>query len=301
MVAPGSWHEGLRRDHSRRRWRRVRRGLDARLPCLASGVVSGLLAYGALGLVAPALVIAALGWSATAALGRWRDGRRSARLGAALLGAVDLMAQLLPAGHSTRQSLVVLADSGPAELRGEIAQIVSRVNDIPLDEALIEAQERMQQPLFTLIAAALIVGNRSGGRLAPLLQELSRAAHQLDAVQGQLRAEQAQGRLGALVIAVMPIGLLALVHLVNPEYLAPYKTVGGELLLGSLVAVIALGYLWMVRILRLAQPDVLTVAPDGRRDGFELRSQPYSTPRRSPVPTEVATGGGRHDGEDLES
>ncbi|MGC1909754.1 MAG: type II secretion system F family protein [Candidatus Dormiibacterota bacterium] len=261
LLAPARRGDGPPVAASVHRLRRIREVTVARFPAVAGAALAGLLAYVVLGLVAPALVIATLGWGAAAAFRRWRESHRSALLGAALLSATDLLAQLLPAGHSTRQSLVVLAESGPTELRAEIARILARVNEVPLEDALIEAQERMRQPLFTLIAAALTVGNRSGGRLAPLLQELSRAAHQIDAVQGQLRAEQAQGRLGALVIATMPIGLLAMLHLVNPDYLAPYATVRGELLLGGLLSLIVLGYLWMVRILRLPQPDVLPLAP----------------------------------------
>ena len=264
VVAPATRHGGRSTVLTVPRLQYPARILMGRLPALAGAAVAGLVAYWLLGLAAPALVIATLGWGAAAAYRRWRQARRSAQIGTALLSAVDLLAQLLPAGHSTRQSLVVLAESGPVELRGEISQILARADDVPLEDALIEAQRRLQQPLFTLIAAALTVGNRSGGRLAPLLQELSRAAHQIDAVQGQLRAEQAQGRLGALVIAVMPLGLLALLHVVNPQYLAPYSTVGGELLLGGLIALIVIGYAWMVRILRLPQPDLLPLVPQVR-------------------------------------
>ncbi|MGH7642160.1 MAG: type II secretion system F family protein [Candidatus Dormibacteria bacterium] len=241
--------------------RRIARDFLSQVPSLGGAIGAGVLAYLVLGLVAPALVIGSLGWGSVAAFRRWRGARRNAMLSGALLSAVDLLAQLLPAGHSTRQSLVVLAESGPVELREAIAQILAGLDELTLDEALLEAEQRMQQPLFTLIAAALTVGNRSGGRLAPLLHELSRSAHQVEAVQGQLRAEQAQGRLGALVIALMPLGLLALLHLVNPQYLAPYSTLRGEILLGALIAVIVVGYLWMLRILRLPQPDLLSLAP----------------------------------------
>ncbi len=247
--------------HTVPRRQRAVRTLISHLPRLCSAAIAGCIAYALFELVAPAAVIAVLGWGASGAFYKWRESRRSALLGAALLDAVDLLAQLLPAGHSTRQALVVLAASGPIELRGEIARILSRLNEVSLDEALVEAQQRLRQPLFTLIAAALTVGNRSGGRLVPLLQELGRAAHQSAAVQGQLRAEQAQGRLGALVIALMPLALLALLHLVNPEYLAPYSTVEGELLLGALIAVIVIGYAWMIRILQIPQPDLLPLAP----------------------------------------
>ena len=243
------------------RRRQAKQRLLARAPSLAGAGGAGLLAYFLIGLVAPAVVTAALGWAASGAFRRWRESRRTAAVSAALVGAVDLLAQLLPAGHSTRQSLVVLAESGPAQLRSDISRVLARLTEVPLEQALIEAQVSMRQPLFTLIASALIVGNRSGGRLTPLLQELSRAAHQVESVQGQLRAEQAQGRLGALVIAVMPVALLALLHVVNPQYLAPYQTLSGEFVLGGLVVLIAVGYLWMVHILRVPQPDLLPLAP----------------------------------------
>ncbi len=233
---------------------------------------AGLLAYAVLGLSAPAALVGLIAWAAVAARERWRRSRRAAALGSALLGAVDLLGQLLPAGHGTRQALVVLAQSGPAELRPEIQAVLARLEFVSLEEALGEAQQRICQPLFTLVSTALVVGNRSGGRLSPLLQELSRAAHQLDAVQSQLRAEQAQGRLGALVIAAMPVCLLVLLRLVNPQYLAPYATVQGELTLGAMLALIAAGYLWMLRILRLPQtdPPVLERWEDGAHPAADL-------------------------------
>jgi tight adherence protein B len=247
-------------------------------------IVGGLLAYLLLGLLVPSVVIASLGWGIAAAYRRWRGARRATLMAAALLTATDLLAQLLPAGHSTRQALVVLAHSGPVEFRGEVSRILARLDEIPLEDALTEAQIRIRQPLFTLIASALVVGNRSGGRLAPLLQELSRAAHQLDAVQGQLRAEQAQGRLGALVIALMPLALLVLLHVVNPQYLEPYSTFGGQLLLGGLIAMIVVGYIWMLRILRLPQPDLLSLAPQQKPRRESNLSPPAALPATADVP-----------------
>lgn len=267
------------------RWSSLRQIVQGRLPEVGGSLFSGLVAYVLIGLVAPAVVIAALGWGATVAYQRFRRVRRSAAIGAALLSAVDLLTQLLPAGHSTRQALTVLAESGPLQLRSEIAQILARLDEISLEESLAEAQLRLRQPLFTLIATTLAVGNRSGGRLTPLLQELSRAAHQIEAVQGQLRAEQAQGRLGALVIAVMPLALLVILHVVNPAYLAPYSTVGGEFLLAGMTGLIVMGYAWMLRILRLPEPNLLQLAPawearpmtsanTGPADGVSLRAAP---------------------------
>ncbi len=233
-----------------------------RKPSPASIGAAGLAAIGAgglmfllLGLPIPALVVAVMAGAGGLSIESMIEFRRRNRQREALLALVDLLTQLLPAGHGVRQALEALAQSGPTELRGELTTLVERQRQVSLDQALTEAQLRVRQPLFTLVATALSVGSRSGGRLTPLLDELSRSAHQIEAAQRQLRAEQAQGRLGALVIAAMPLCLLVVLRVVNPAYLLPYRSLHGQLILASLLGLIALGYLWMLWILRLPDPD----------------------------------------------
>ncbi len=247
----------------------------------AGATIGGLVAYAVLGLVAPAAVVAVLCWSMVQGGGALHRARRRARLQVSLLTMVDLLAQMLPAGHGARQALAVLAESGPPDLRTELRVAVARLDHMSLENSLRMTERSLGEPIFTLVAATLIVGSRSGGRLSPLLKELSRAAHQIESVQGQLRAEQAHGRLGALVIGAMPFVLLAALRVVNPQYLAPYGSAGGQLVLAAALTVILVGYLWMLRILRLPEPDVLPIARDGDRPrprhGALARSRGYGT------------------------
>lgn len=228
---------------------------------MVAGAGAGLLAFLTLSLLLPAITLGIMGAGAAYSLGPIAHSRRRSREREALISSIDLLGQLLPAGNSVRQAVKALAENGPIELRAEFTRIVQRQQVVSLEAALAEAQSRLRQPLFTLLCTALIIGSRSGGRLAPLLEELSRSSHQLEATQRQLKAEQAQGRLGALVIAVMPIGLLVLLRVVNPQYLAPYAQYSGQLLLSGLLVLVAIGYLWMLRILRFRDPDGLAVSP----------------------------------------
>jgi Flp pilus assembly protein TadB len=269
------WSEALVR--ARRVSRSIRSAISnwrTTLPQLVVGVLVGAVAYALLGLPLPAVVVGFLAWAALQSLDRWREANRRSHQSEALVSAVDLLGQLLPAGHGVRQSLLVLAESGPLELREELTTVVHRLSETSLDQALLESQQRLRQPLYTLIATALTVGSRSGGRLTPLIEELARAAHQVASAQGQLRAEQAQGRFGALVIAMMPLGLVATLRVVNPNYLAPYHTTTGQLIFTGLLAVIALGYLWMLRILHIPDPDVLPLseATVPTRDASDLNA-----------------------------
>ncbi len=225
------------------------------------GAAAAVLMWVVLGLAVPSLVVGAMAGAGCLSLDAVRRLRRRGREREALVALVDLLVQLLAAGQSVRQALEALSESGPTLLRAELQTIVGRQRQVSLEQALLEAQLRISQPLFTLIATALAVGSRSGGRLTPLLDELSRSAHQLEAVQRQLRAEQAQGRLGAMVIAAMPICLLLVLRVVNPGYLAPYSSLSGQLLLSLLLGLIVAGYLWMLWILRLPEPELGVLRP----------------------------------------
>ena len=227
----------------------------------AAGVAAASLMWLVLGLPVPSLVVGAMAGAGGLSLDAVRRLHRRGHEREALVALVDLLVQLLAAGQSVRQALDALSRSGPTLLRPELQVIVARQRQVSLEQALWEAQLRISQPLFTLTATALAVGSRSGGRLTPLLDELSRSAHQLEAVQRQLRAEQAQGRLGALVIAAMPICLLVVLRVVNPGYLSPYASISGQLLLSLLLGLIVAGYLWMLWILRLPEPELGVLPP----------------------------------------
>ncbi|HUY96534.1 MAG TPA: type II secretion system F family protein [Verrucomicrobiae bacterium] len=181
--------------------------------------------------------------------------RRARRL--ALVEAIELLVQLLPTGQGLRQSLEVLSQRGPARLRPEVSRLIERGRRAPFETAVRELEARLDDPLASLLAVALIVGNRSGGQLVPLFSELGRSARAVELVRGQVDAEQAQGRYGAAVICCMPVAVVAVLRLVNPAYLAPYTTAQGQAVLAGIAALMVIGYGWMRRILRLPEPDRL--------------------------------------------
>ena len=235
-------------------------GLAAGAAGLAAGLTAALLGI-------PVLVaLAALGGAlAVPVVDRARAQRARQRLHRGLVEAVEVLVQLLPTGQSVRQGIEVLAERGPQGARVEFARLQRQLQDLQFEAAVREMEARVGDPLFTMMAAALIVGNRSGGQLVPVFQELGRAMRQTEAVRSQVRAEQAQGRYGALVICLMPLVVLAVLHTINPAYLAPYGTLRGASVLAGIVLTMAAGYLWMLRILRLPEWDRLPLRPPSPR------------------------------------
>ncbi|HVA21962.1 MAG TPA: type II secretion system F family protein [Candidatus Micrarchaeia archaeon] len=242
-------------DHPAQPQRRRPRSVAAAAVGAAVGWITGV-AVGLPVLGVALGIAAAAGWMAIGGL-RWTRARRARRL--ALGEAIELLVQLLPTGQGVRQSLEVLAERGPVVLRPEVGRLVERTRLVSFDTAVRETETRLDDPLGSLLAVALIVGNRSGGQLVPLFQELGRAARATELVRGQVAAEQAQGRYGAGVICCMPVAVLLVLRLVNPVYLAPYATTEGQVVLGGIALVMGLGYVWMRRILRLPEPDRLPI------------------------------------------
>jgi Flp pilus assembly protein TadB len=115
--------------------------------------------------------------------------------------------------------------------------------------------ERLGDPGADLLAATLAFNDRVGGRqvadvLDAMADELAAEARTVR----ELRAGQARQRTSARVVALAPIALLMVLRQVNPGYLEAYGTVTGQLVLGVAAALIATGYIVMMRIARTVEP-----------------------------------------------
>jgi tight adherence protein B len=96
------------------------------------------------------------------------------------------------------------------------------------------------------------MSHRVGGRnLSGVLDGLGHAVRQSVQVQGEVRAQQAKNVLSARVIAALPVALVFFVRGVNPEYLEPFSSAGGQLVMALCLLSVALGYGAMVWATRL--------------------------------------------------
>src|SRR5438093_262730 len=93
-------------------------------------------------------------------------------------------------------------------------------------------RDRLADPLFDGVCAALLVSDRVGGRnVSAVLDRLAETTRRQLLVHEELRAQQARHVLSARIVAAVPLVVLVLVRQVNPRYLALFDTPGGQLLL----------------------------------------------------------------------
>ena len=90
---------------------------------------------------------------------------------------------------------------------------------LPMEEALDHLMRRINSDDLDLVVTAINVQREVGGNLAEILDVISHTIRERVRLKGQIAALTAQGRATAWVIAALPIVLIALLFVLNREYI----------------------------------------------------------------------------------
>jgi tight adherence protein B len=225
---------------------------DFLLLSLGAGAVLAVAAQLMLGWPIVTIVAFLIGIALPAWYLRQRQESRRSSLQAALAELVDALRAAVRAGMSVEEGLASLARSGPDALRPALTELVRDMRIGGFEEALQRAQDRLADPVFDTVAAALLMSHRVGGRnLSTVLDGLGRSVRQTVQVEREVRAEQAKNVLSARVIAALPVVLILAVRGMNPHYLDVFSTPTGQALLALCLLSTIVGYagmLWATRL-----------------------------------------------------
>lgn len=171
---------------------------------------------------------------------------------AALADAVDSLRSAVRSGMSVEEALASLARNGPEVLRPALADLARDLRVSGFEEAVRRTRERLADPVFDMVAAALLMSHRVGGRnLSTVLEALSRSIRQTLQVEQELRAHQAKNVLSARIIAALPLVLILIIRGLNPTYLDVFSSATGQAVLALCLLSVAIGYTGMLRATRL--------------------------------------------------
>jgi tight adherence protein B len=150
---------------------------------------------------------------------QFRKKRRLKAFGNQLPFALDLIKSSLEAGHSLQRALQVLvaefADPLGSEFRTVLEQ--NRIG-LPLPRALEDMLKRVPEDDLRLLVVAVRVQTEVGSSLAQIVGRLSEIVRVRQRLRMQIRALTAQSRLGGMVVACLPIVVLAIFSLIQPGY-----------------------------------------------------------------------------------
>ncbi len=158
--------------------------------------------------------------------------------------ALDSLSRALRAGHPLAAGLQMLGREAEQPLAGEMRVTVKeRSLGMSWDDALDNLACRMPLVEVSTFVAAVKLQNRTGGKLSEVLGRLADTMREAVALKGEVRAISAHGRMTGLVLTVLPLGIAAVMMVVNPTYLAILWTrPAGQAMIGGGILCLVLAH-----------------------------------------------------------
>lgn len=164
---------------------------------------------------------------------------------------------MVSGGMRAGASLAVALESMVKEQKPPLAQefdlmLREQRLGVDFDSALSNMEKRMPLPDFVLLVAAMKITREVGGNFAEILESLSGTLRRKHEMEGKIKALTAQGKLQGIVMALLPVFLLAILTFMEPDAMAPlYNTLYGWGVLLVVSIMITIGYLGIQKIVNI--------------------------------------------------
>ncbi len=223
----------------------------ALLLAAAAVVMMGLIGYllgesweyfilaAALGLFIPHVVISHI------------ETRRRERLEEQLVNGITSLASGVRAGLTLVQSMELLVRNGTGPLKQEFRQLLHEYHlGVDLQQAMRNASERIGSAHYRLLFAAIEAHRQRGGNMGESLDRIAAAVREIQRLEGRLHTLTAQGRSQARMMGAMPVVILVMMYFIMPsETRMLFVEAWGRLILLIAAGLIAIGFLWIRRIM----------------------------------------------------
>jgi tight adherence protein B len=196
---------------------------------IISGVI-GLTAGAAL-LLLRQMPLIALGAAFAAGFGlpRWVVGMmakaRTKKFTEAFSDAIDIIVRGIKSGLPVHDCLKIIGKECPEPLAGEFRVLVENTGmGMSMDQALERMFERMPTNELRFFTIVLTIQAKTGGNLAEALGNLSTVLRARKLMGEKIKALSAEAVASAFIIGALPPGVVVLISVTAPTYMAPMFT-----------------------------------------------------------------------------
>jgi tight adherence protein B len=201
--------------------------------------------------------LVALGLGAASAFGlpQWVLGflakRRTNKFTAAFSDAMDIIVRGIKSGLPVHDCLKIIGRESPEPLAGEFRRLVENIGmGMNLDQALEKLYEHMPTAEVRFFSIVMNIQQKTGGNLAEALSNLSAVLRSRKLMREKVKALSAEATSSAAIIGALPPGVIIMITLWTPSYMAPMFTDHrGWLMLGVSGIWMAIGVFVMVRMI----------------------------------------------------
>lgn len=123
---------------------------------------------------------------------------------------------------------------------------------VPLDEGFTTIAARMRNRDLDQVALVAALQRETGANSAEVLDRVADTVRERAALRRLVRTLTAQGRMARWIVSALPVGLLVIISILNPEYMKPLvnRTAGQVMLVFAALMVIS-GSLVIKRIVNI--------------------------------------------------
>lgn len=173
--------------------------------------------------------------------------RRRKKFMSQLPDTLQLLSGSLRAGYSLMQGVEAVSQEVVAPMGEELRRIITETRlGRTLEDSLTDTAERMGSDDFAWAVMAIQIQREVGGNLAELLDTVADTMVQRERLRREVSALTAEGRISAIVLGALPVGMLLVLWAINPGYIEVLfeESVGRMMLLGGGILAGA-GFLWL--------------------------------------------------------
>ncbi|MGO9901060.1 MAG: type II secretion system F family protein [Solirubrobacteraceae bacterium] len=166
---------------------------------------------------------------------------------------LSVVASAMRAGQPFVGALQSVVDTAPEPSKRELRRAVTDAQlGVPLEEALGTLGERLKSLDFQHVALIATLQRETGGNTAEVVELVAETIRERLELRQMVRSLTAQGRLAGLILSLLPVGLLVMVSVINPQYVHPlFHTTIGEILIAFAGLMTVMGSLVIKKIVEI--------------------------------------------------
>jgi tight adherence protein B len=166
---------------------------------------------------------------------------------------LEFIARSMRAGHGFSVALEMAYREFADPLASEFRRAFEEQNlGQPLEIVLRKLAVRLESIDVQFFVSAVLLQKRTGGNLAELLDKLANLIRERFKLRARIRAISAQGLMSGRILSAIPVGVAALMFVVNPEYARFFlDDPAGHKLLAAGLGLQLVGYLIIRKIVTI--------------------------------------------------
>ncbi len=219
---------------------------------LGAAVFLLLLPNAIAGFIFAGMVIYA-GWTLPLLIVKALYQKRCQTFVAQMVDGLTIMANGIKSGLSVTQSMERVVDNLAAPISQEFGLVLSQIRiGRSVEEALVELGERVPVADVQMFVTSVNILKETGGNLAETFSTICSTIRERQKIERKIEAMTAQGIMQGIIITIVPLALLLVFSIVDPNYVKPmFTTTLGLLILMSMFTLQIIGGITIRKLVKI--------------------------------------------------